>query len=116
MGATIKYLRKTTNGAAGNSMGTTITYLRGAAGISLCTAIYLRRTTRQQPGTKAKYLRCTTSNAAGIDLSRYRGLLICPFTTSAPRSPGFVGTSFANKQNITAKALGLRAQCIPTGH
>jgi hypothetical protein len=39
LGATIKYLRRTTSGAAGNGQGTTIKYLRrttsGAAGIGL---------------------------------------------------------------------------------
>ena len=33
MGAMIKYLRRTTSGAAGYGMGTTAKYLRGAAGI-----------------------------------------------------------------------------------
>jgi hypothetical protein len=34
-----KYLRRTTSGAAVYGLGTTIKYLRGAAGISLGTAI-----------------------------------------------------------------------------
>ena len=54
LGNTIKYLRRTTSGAAshsrsasGNGLGTTVKYLRGAAGIGLGTTIkYLRRTTR----------------------------------------------------------------------
>jgi hypothetical protein len=56
MSTTIKYLRRTTSGAAGNGMSTTIKYLRrttrGAAGNGLGTTIkYLRRTTSgQQPG------------------------------------------------------------------
>jgi hypothetical protein len=57
----IKYLQHTTSGVAGNGLGTTIKYLRGAAGIG--------------PGTKVKYLRCTTSGAAGIGLgttAKYR--------------------------------------------
>jgi hypothetical protein len=33
MGTTIKYLRRATSGAAGNGLGTAITYLRSAAGI-----------------------------------------------------------------------------------
>jgi hypothetical protein len=42
----IKYLRRSTSGAAGNGLYTTIMYLRGAAGIGLGTTIkYLRRTT-----------------------------------------------------------------------
>jgi hypothetical protein len=35
-------------------------------------------------GTAVKYLRRTASGAAGNGLSLYRGLLMCPFTTSAP--------------------------------
>jgi hypothetical protein len=50
LGTTIKYLR----GAAGNGLDATIKYLRGAAGISL--------------GTTAKYLRRKTSGAAGSGL------------------------------------------------
>jgi len=54
MGTTISYLRRTTSGAAGSGLGTTIKYLLGATGIGL--------------GTTAKYLRRTTSCAAGIGL------------------------------------------------
>ena len=32
LGATIKYMRRTTGAAAGNGLGTTLNYLRGAAG------------------------------------------------------------------------------------
>jgi hypothetical protein len=58
--AGIKYLRCTTSGAAGNGLGTTIIYLRAAAGIDLGTTIkYLRRTTRAAAnnglGTTIKY-------------------------------------------------------------
>jgi len=35
LGATMKYLRRTTSGAAGNGLATTIKYLRGAAGNGL---------------------------------------------------------------------------------
>jgi hypothetical protein len=38
-GTNIKYLRQTTSGAAGYSMGFTIKHMRGAAGISLGTTI-----------------------------------------------------------------------------
>jgi hypothetical protein len=39
-------MRRSTSGAAGNGLRTTIKYLRGAAGIGLGTTIkYLRRTT-----------------------------------------------------------------------
>jgi hypothetical protein len=45
-GATIKSLRLSTSGAAGNGMRTTMKYLHGAAGIGLGTTIkYLRRAT-----------------------------------------------------------------------
>jgi hypothetical protein len=57
LGATIKYLLSTTSGAAGNGVGTTI-----------------------------KYLRRTSGGIAGSGLSRHRGLLTCPFNTSAPHS------------------------------
>jgi hypothetical protein len=49
-GATTKYLRQTTSGAAGYGLGTTAKYVRGSAGIDL--------------GTTIKYLRC----AEGIGL------------------------------------------------
>jgi hypothetical protein len=49
-GATANFLRRTTSGAAGYGLGTTIKYLRGAADIGL--------------GTTIKQLRCT----AGIGL------------------------------------------------
>jgi hypothetical protein len=43
-------LRRTSSGAAGNGLGTTIKDLRSAAGIGLGTTIkFLRRTTKQQP-------------------------------------------------------------------
>jgi hypothetical protein len=51
---TIKYLRRKTSGAARKGLGTLI-----------------------------KYLRRATSGAAGNGLSRFQGLLMCPFTTSA---------------------------------
>jgi hypothetical protein len=75
LGTTIKYLRRATSGAAGNGLGTTIKYLRGAACIG--------------QGPTIKYLRRVTSGAAGKGLSHYRGLLVCPFATSAPCSPLF---------------------------
>ena len=83
MGTTIKYLRRTTSGAAGNDLSTAI-----------------------------KYLRHTTSGAAGNGLSRNRGLLMCPFTTSAPHSLFFVRASVTNKKNCTAEVRGLFAQCV----
>jgi hypothetical protein len=44
-GTTAIYMQRTTSGAAGNGLYTTIKYMRGAAGIGLSTTInYLRRT------------------------------------------------------------------------
>jgi hypothetical protein len=57
----IKYLRRSTSGAAGNGLCTMIKYLRGVAGIGLGTTIkYLRRTKSAAAnsglGTTIKYL------------------------------------------------------------
>ena len=49
------YMQRTTSGAAGNGLYTTIKYMRGAAGIGL--------------GTTIKHLRRTTSAAANNSLS-----------------------------------------------
>jgi hypothetical protein len=56
------YMQRTTSGAAGNGLYTTIKYMRGAAGIGLGTTIkYLRRTTSAAAnnglGTTIKYER-----------------------------------------------------------
>jgi hypothetical protein len=61
LGTKIKYPRRSTSGAAGSGLGTTIKYLRGTAGIGLGTMIkYLRRTTSAAAnnglGTRIKYL------------------------------------------------------------
>jgi 5'-3' exonuclease len=61
LGTRIKYLRRSTSGAAGSGMCTTIKYVRGAAGIGMGTTIkYLRRTTSAAAnnglGTTIKYL------------------------------------------------------------
>jgi hypothetical protein len=63
------YMQRTTSGAAGNGLYTTIRYMRGAAGIGLGTTIkHLRGTTSGAAGnglgTMIKYLRRTTSAAA----------------------------------------------------
>jgi hypothetical protein len=68
-GTTIKYLRRTTSGAAGNGLHTTIKHMRGAAGIGLGTTIkHLGRTTSGAAGnglgTTIKHMR----GAAGIGL------------------------------------------------
>jgi hypothetical protein len=49
------FMKRTTSGAVGNGLCTTIKYMRGAAGIGL--------------GTTIKYLRRTTSGAAGNGLN-----------------------------------------------
>jgi hypothetical protein len=54
-GTTAMYMQRTTSGAAGNGLYTTIKYMRRAAGINL--------------GTTIKYLRCSTSAAAKNGLS-----------------------------------------------
>jgi len=76
-------VQRTTNGAAGSGLGISI-----------------------------KYLRRTRSVATGNGLSRYQGLLMCPFTTSALHLPCFVRASFANKQNSTAEGWSLGARCL----
>jgi hypothetical protein len=48
------YMQRTTSGAAGNGLYTTVKYMRGASGIGM--------------GTTIKHLRCTTSGAAGNGL------------------------------------------------
>jgi hypothetical protein len=68
------YMQRTTSGAAGNGLYTTIKYMRDAAGIGLGTTIkHLRRTTSGAAGNglgaTMKYLRRTTSAAANNGLS-----------------------------------------------
>jgi hypothetical protein len=68
------YMRRTTSGAAGNGLYTTIKCMRSAAGIGLGTTIkHLQRATSGSagngPGTTMKYLRRTTSAAANNGLS-----------------------------------------------
>jgi hypothetical protein len=68
-GAAIKYLRRTTSGAAGIGLGITIKYLRGAVGFGLGTTTkYLRGAAGISLGTTIRYLRRTTSTAAGNGL------------------------------------------------
>jgi hypothetical protein len=69
LGAMIKYLRHTKSGAAGNFLGTTIKYLLGATGIGL--------------GTKVKYLQRATSAAAGNGLNTKKN------TCGEPRVPAW---------------------------
>ena len=68
------YMQRTTSGAAGNGLCTTIKYLRGASGIGMGTTIkHLRRTTSgaavNGKGATMKYLRRTTSAAANNGMS-----------------------------------------------
>jgi hypothetical protein len=68
------HMQRTTSGAAGNGLHTTIKCMRGAAGIGLDTKIkHLRRTTSGTAGNgldaTMKYLRRTTSAAANNGLS-----------------------------------------------
>jgi hypothetical protein len=65
--------------------------------------------------TSIKYLRRTTSRAAGSDLSRCRRLLMCPFTTSALPSPFLVRASLANKKSSTPRGLGFRCPVFVRG-
>jgi hypothetical protein len=64
-------MQRTTSGAAGNGLYTTIKYMRGASGIGMGTTTkHLRRTTSGAAGNglgaTMKYLRCTTSAAANF--------------------------------------------------
>jgi hypothetical protein len=68
------YMQRTTSGAAGNGLCTTIKCVRGAAGIGLGTTVkHLRRAASGAAGnglgTTIKYLRLTTSAAAIHGLS-----------------------------------------------
>jgi hypothetical protein len=68
------YMQRTTSGAAGNGLNTTIKYMRGAAGIGLGTTIkHLQRATSVAAGNglgaTMKYLRRTTSATANNCLS-----------------------------------------------
>jgi tRNA U55 pseudouridine synthase TruB len=68
------YMQRTTSGAAGNGLYTTIKYMCGASGTGMGTTIkHLRRTTsgaaRNGLGATMKYLRRTTSAAANNGMS-----------------------------------------------
>ena len=68
------YMQRTTSGAAGNGLYTTIKYMRGASIIGMGNTIkHLRRTTSGAAGNglgvTMKYLRRTTSAAANNGLS-----------------------------------------------
>ena len=68
------HMQRTTSGAAGNGLHTTIKYMCGASGIGMGIKIkHLRRTTSGAAGNglgaTIKYLRRTTSAAANNGLS-----------------------------------------------
>jgi hypothetical protein len=68
------YMQRTTSGAVGNGLYTTIKYMRGASGIGMGTTIkHLRRITSGAAenglGATMKYLRRTTSAAANNGMS-----------------------------------------------
>jgi hypothetical protein len=63
-------------------------------------------------GISIKYLLRTTSGPTGNGISRWKGLLICLFTSSALDSPCLVRASFASKHNSTSEGWGLGAQCL----
>jgi hypothetical protein len=68
------YMQRTTSGATGNGLHTTIKYMRGASGIGMGTTIkHLRRTTSGAAenglGATMKYMRRTTSAAANNGMS-----------------------------------------------
>jgi hypothetical protein len=78
------YMQRTTSGAAGNGLYTTIKYVRGASGIGMGTTIkHLRRTTSGAAGSDLaatmKYLRRTTSAAANNGMS----ITIIPICSAA---------------------------------
>jgi hypothetical protein len=89
------YMKRTTSGAVGNGLYTTIKYMLGASGIGMGTTIkHLRRTTSGAAGNglgaTIKYLRCTTSAAANNGICNtitplvMQRLLLAPHT-SGPR-------------------------------
>jgi hypothetical protein len=78
------YMQRTTSGAAGNGLYTTIKYMRGASGIGMGTTIkHLQRTTSGAAGNglgaTMKYLRRTTSAAA----NNCMGTTITPLCSAA---------------------------------
>ena len=68
------YMQRTTSGAAGNGLYTTINYMRGASGIGLGNTIkHLRRTTSGPAGNglgaTIQYMRRTTSTTSNNGMS-----------------------------------------------
>jgi hypothetical protein len=82
------YMQRTTSGAAGNGLYTTIKYMRGASGIGMgTTIIHLRCTTSGAAGNglgeTMKYLRRTTSVAANNGMSTAIQATIIPPCSAA---------------------------------
>jgi hypothetical protein len=79
------HMQRTTSGAAGNGLYTTIKYMHGASGIGMGTTIkHLRRTTSGSGGNglgaRTKYMRRTTSAAANNGMNT----TIIPLCSAAP--------------------------------
>jgi hypothetical protein len=95
------YMQRTTSGAAGNGLHTTINYTRGAAGIGLGTTIkYLRRTKSAAAnnglGTTIKYLvKYTRARVASGPRSTYTRKL---GTISAEHPPCRVAAFIVNSE------------------
>ena len=91
------YMQRTTSGAAGNGLYTTIKYMRGAAGIGL--------------GTMIKHLRRTTSGAAGNGL----GATIKDLqrTTSAVANNGLSTTIIPPCSSASSRRLATAARRWP---
>ena len=86
------YMQRTTSGAAGNGLYTSLKYMRGASGMGMGTTIkHLRRTTSGAAGSSLgaamKYLRCTTSAAANNGLSTTPSPLVVQRLLKKTQSP-----------------------------
>jgi hypothetical protein len=94
------YMQRTTSGAAGNGLYTTIKYMRGPSGIGMGTTIkHLRRTTSGAAGNglgaMMKYMRRTTSAAANNGMSTPT-IPLCSaasFEVNSEHTPGHVPRS-----------------------
>jgi hypothetical protein len=93
-------MQRTTSGAAGNGLHTTIKYMRGAAGIGL--------------GTTTKHLRRTTSGAAGNGLGTTINYQV-PVTHSERPAGNGLGATMKYLRQATSSAAnnGLSTTAIP---
>jgi hypothetical protein len=126
-------MRRTTSAAPGNGLGTTIKYLRGAAGIVLGTTIkYLRHKTRQRPwhhdqlpATHNERFRGKQhghhDQVTAMHNERRHGqrpelmpvIFDVPIYHKGPYLPFYVRASVvANKQNSITEVRGLGSQCV----